>query len=120
MLLIPNEAPEPSCGMPSINIFTCFPLNPSTDIAISEPTPPLSLSFIPGALERASLNAPDEFSIERVLMSTELYAVFRALLLLRPVTTISLRPMISSICMSSMVVGRCSLMLFSTVCMPGA
>ncbi len=76
--------------------------------------------FYSGCFERASLNAPEEFSIERVLMSTELYAVFRALLLLRPVTTISLRPMISSICMSSMVVWRCSPIFFSMVCIPDA
>ena len=50
-----KELPTPSCGTPSMNTLTCFPLKPSSINCISEPTPPDSRSFMPGALVKASL-----------------------------------------------------------------
>ena len=55
ILFNPKELPTPSCGTPSIKIFTCLPLNPSSINCMSEPTPPDSRNFMPGALARASL-----------------------------------------------------------------
>ncbi len=76
MLLRLNELPTPSCGTPSMNIFTCFPLKPSIVTAISDPTPPLSLIFIPGALFRASLNVLVVFTRSRVFIAVALNAEF--------------------------------------------
>jgi len=50
-----KELPTPSCGTPSMNTLTCFPLKPSSINCMSEPTPPDSRSFMPGALVKASL-----------------------------------------------------------------
>lgn len=50
MLFSPNELPTPSCGTPSMKILTCFPLNPSSVMAVLDPTPPDSRTFTPGTL----------------------------------------------------------------------
>ena len=74
MLFRPNELPTPSCGTPSMKTFTCFPLKPSSISCMSEPTPPDSLSFIPGALARASLRLLVLFFISFVSTATALNA----------------------------------------------
>ena len=76
MLFSPNEEPTPSCGTPSMNTFTCLPLKPSSIRFMSEPTPPLSRSFSPGALARASPSVFVVLSMSRVSTATALYAEF--------------------------------------------
>lgn len=95
MLLSPNELPAPSCGTPSMNIFTCLPLKPSSMRFMSEPTPPDSRSFSPGVLARASLSVLVVLSMSRVSTATALYAEF--LTLLTPADTTET----SSSCMAS-------------------
>ena len=52
---VPYEKYFHNVDTPSINIFTCLPLKPSNINCISEPTPPDSRSFIPGALATLSV-----------------------------------------------------------------
>lgn len=68
----PNDEPTPSCGTPSIKTFTCLPLNPSSMTCMSEPTPPVSLIFIPGTFSRASLRFSEEFDNPLVSTTTAL------------------------------------------------
>ena len=74
MLFSPNELPTPSCGTPSMNTLTCLPLKPSSINCMSEPTPPASLSFMPGAFAKASLRLLVVFCISRVSTATALKA----------------------------------------------
>ena len=97
MLFSPNELPTPSCGTPSMNTLMCLPLNPSSESCISEPTPPDSRTFIPGAFAKASLRLRLEFSKPFVSSATALKAErFRRLIPLETMTTSS----------SSSVLGR--------------
>ena len=74
MLFRSKAVPAPSCGTPSINTFTCLPLNPSSISCMSEPTPPDSRSFIPGSFCNASLKFLVEFCSSRVSTATALKA----------------------------------------------
>ena len=74
MLFRSNDVPAPSCGIPSMNIFTCLPVNPSRLICMSEPTPPDSLTRIPGSFCRASLRFLVVFCSSFVSIATTLYA----------------------------------------------
>ena len=98
ILLRPNEAPTPSCGMPSMNILTCLPLNPSIIRDMSEPTPPDSLNFSPGAFESASLRFFVVFCISRVSTAMVLKADFFTLPTPPATTTTSLSFVSLSMC----------------------
>ena len=90
MLFRANELPTPSCGTPSIKTFTCFPLKPSSISCMSEPTPPDSRSFMPGALASASLRLLVEFCSSLVSTAMALKAErFRRLMPLETTTTSS-------------------------------
>ena len=111
MLLSPNDAPTPSCGTPSINTFTLLPLNPSIISDMSEPTPPDSLNFSPGAFESASLRFFVVFCISLVSTAIVLNADFFTLLT-PPATTTT-----SSSCNSlSMCLPWCRFSLFVPRC----
>ena len=117
ILFSAKELPTPSCGTPSINTFTCFPLKPSSISCMSDPTPPDSRSFIPGAFPSASLRFLVEFCSSFVSTAMALNAErFRRLTPLETTTTSS-----SSSACGVMVIfcfTRCpsiSLTCFSTV-----
>ena len=85
-----KELPTPSCGTPSINIFTCLPLKPSSVSCMSEPTPPDSRTFIPGAFASASLRLLLEFCSSFVSSATALNAErFKRLIPFETTTTSS-------------------------------
>ena len=87
MLFRSNAVLAPSCGTPSMNTFTCLPLNPSSISCISEPTPPVSRSFMPGSLVRASPRFLAEFCNPLVSTATALKAERFTLPIELPVTT---------------------------------
>ena len=74
ILFKPKASPTPSWGTPSIKIFTCLPVKPSSIIDISEPTPPDSRNFSPGVRANASLTFFVEFCRFSVPIATALKA----------------------------------------------
>ncbi len=89
MLFSPKELPTPSWGAPSMNTLMCLPLKPSIVTAISEPTPPFSLIFRPGAFCSASPSVLVVFDKFCVLIVTALYAEFLILFTGFPTTVTS-------------------------------
>ena len=52
ILLILKLDDTPSIGTPSMNSFTCFPVNPLRFMLVPEPRPPSSRTFTPGTRSR--------------------------------------------------------------------